>query len=40
MVKIAPALFCFSVLGAGVAAHAAEPTAHHWTYSGETGPEH
>ena len=27
-------------LAAGVAAHAVENPAHHWSYSGETGPEH
>jgi carbonic anhydrase len=33
------AIICVA-FGFGVAAHAAEPAAHHWSYSGETGPEH
>jgi carbonic anhydrase len=34
------ALVCAVALCAGVEAHAAEGAAPHWSYSGETGPEH
>ena len=34
------ALVCAAALCVGVLAQAAEGAAHHWTYSGETGPEH
>jgi len=34
------ALVCAIALCVGVQAQAAEGAAHHWTYTGETGPEH
>jgi carbonic anhydrase len=34
------ALVCGAALCVGVVAQAAEGAAHHWTYTGETGPEH
>ena len=34
------AIICGAALCVGAAAHADEHASHHWTYSGETGPEH
>jgi len=34
------AIICGAALCVGVAAHADEHASHHWSYSGETGPEH
>jgi carbonic anhydrase len=37
---LARALVCAVALFVSVAAHAADAPAHHWSYSGETGPKH
>jgi len=37
---LARALVCAGALCLGVAAHAADAAAPHWSYSGDTGPEH
>jgi carbonic anhydrase len=37
---LACAFVCVVALSVGVRAHAADAGSHHWSYSGETGPEH
>ena len=38
--KLMRTLVCVVALCVGIQAHAAEGAAHHWSYSGENGPEH